>query len=146
MPLYAAKDLLHYHAENYAQDISRTQDVSIEEALAIAERQLGSLLAADQLPEHELFYDIQNDDGLKVGMCWLTQKSEQLLFISYIEIDAAQRGKGYGKAAMQLIDELAKERGVKQVWLHVFAFNDTARAVYEKSGFQVSGIQMFKNI
>lgn len=146
MPLYAAKDLLHYHAATYAQDISRSQDVSIADAQAVAERQLSGLLGAETLPEHELFYDIFDDTDQAIGKCWLTLRSDRLLFVSYIEIDEAQRGKGYGKAAMQLIDDIARERGVKQIWLHVFAFNTTAQAVYQKSGYKVSGIQMFKDV
>ena len=146
MKPYAAKDLLHYYAESYARDISQAQDVDQEEAQRIAQKWLLPFLSAETLPENELFFDLINRENQVVGKVWLTHRSDNILFITYLEIDEDQRGKGYAQQAMSEIETFAKGRDVKQLWLHVFAHNQAAQHVYEKSGYTCSGIQMFKKI
>ena len=58
----------------------------------------------------------------------------------------AQRGKGYGKQLMLLIEEKARELGLKSLGLHVFAYNDVALKLYETVGYEVSSLNMRKNL
>jgi diamine N-acetyltransferase len=52
-----------------------------------------------------------------------------------------QKGKGYGKATLRLIQGLAFETwNAHRLWLDVKDFNDRARHVYESVGFQFEGI------
>jgi diamine N-acetyltransferase len=52
-----------------------------------------------------------------------------------------QKGKGYGKATLRLIQELAFGTwNAHRLWLDVKDFNDRARHVYESVGFQFEGI------
>ncbi|XKK40166.1 GNAT family N-acetyltransferase [Nocardiopsis sp. ARC36] len=49
-------------------------------------------------------------------------------------------GQGLGREATQLVLEYAFERiGLHRVWLHVYAFNMRAIAVYRSCGFSVEG-------
>ena len=67
-------------------------------------------------------------------------------FIFDIRIDEKFRGKGYGKQAMSLIEEKARELGLKSIGLHVFAVNNVARNLYESVGYEVSSLNMTKKL
>jgi diamine N-acetyltransferase len=52
-----------------------------------------------------------------------------------------EKGKGYGKATLRLIQKLAFETwNAHRLWLDVKDFNDRARHVYESVGFRFEGI------
>ena len=52
------------------------------------------------------------------------------------------KGKGYGKKALQLLKKLAfEEWKAHRLWLDVFAFNLSAKHLYEAQGFVVEGTQ-----
>ncbi len=55
--------------------------------------------------------------------------------------NVAERGKGYGTDAVQLLLEFAfKDLNMHRVFLHVFSSNSTAIRAYEKAGFKREGI------
>ena len=47
-----------------------------------------------------------------------------------------QQGKGYGKAIMEKVKELAKERNISRLELDVWSFNEQAIKFYDKIGFE----------
>lgn len=52
-------------------------------------------------------------------------------------IAMAERDRGYGSAALQLLQrELFEERGVVRLWLRVYENNERARRVYKSLGFE----------
>jgi len=57
-------------------------------------------------------------------------------FIDEIYLRPAFRGKGCGKAAMALVMEEARSRGVQALHLEVDRDNRTAQAFYRKAGFE----------
>jgi ribosomal protein S18 acetylase RimI-like enzyme len=67
-------------------------------------------------------------------------------FIYDIAIDESQRGKGYGRQAMQLIEEKARELGLRQMGLHVFAKNKVALNLYESLGYETKSLNMIKDL
>jgi len=57
--------------------------------------------------------------------------------VEFRRIVIQQKGQGYGKQAVRLIDRIcAEELGRKEVWLDVFEDNDRARHIYESSGYE----------
>ncbi len=82
-------------------------------------------------------------DGDPVGFLWLRHHwstgepgaARDLSFVFDVEIDAAYRGRGFGRAAMALGEQLALGAGDAQYGLHVFGFNDVALGLYESYGF-----------
>ena len=67
-------------------------------------------------------------------------------FIFELYVDEKFRGKGYGKQAMLLIEEEARELGLKSIGLHVFAVNTVARNLYESIGYETTSLNMVKNL
>ena len=47
---------------------------------------------------------------------------------------------------MQQLEEIAREMGLRQLELHVFAFNDGARTLYDSLGYTVTGLNMAKRL
>ena len=57
------------------------------------------------------------------------------LQIDALWVDAAERGRGYGRALLQRAEELAHDDGCRHVRLDTFDFE--ARGFYEKQGYAV---------
>ena len=51
---------------------------------------------------------------------------------------AAERGKGYGKRAMEFVERLARDAGCSSITLAVNKKNTDSVAVYERLGFKIS--------
>ncbi|MEV7692685.1 GNAT family N-acetyltransferase [Microbacterium sp. NPDC089189] len=97
---------------------------------------------------HEVFRVLAEGDR-PVGHLWLGPHPDALgdvLYVWDIEIDDAERGRGFGRAAMTAAEERARERGARAIALNVFGFNATARALYESLGYQPTAIQMRKEL
>jgi len=63
------------------------------------------------------------------------QIREQDLFLSKYYVHSSQRGKGYGREALEFIQEYAREQGLQGISLTVNKFNSNSIAAYEKMGF-----------
>jgi ribosomal protein S18 acetylase RimI-like enzyme len=56
--------------------------------------------------------------------------------IDNIVVQADQRGRGIGRLLMAAAQDWAKARGLYEVELTVFEFNDAARHLYENLGYR----------
>ncbi len=100
-----------------------------------------------QSKDHHLFTLYDGDQA--VGVIWLKANMDRPIKSGYIfdvYIDEQQRSKGYGKQLMLLIEEKARELGLQSIGLHVFAYNDVARKLYETIGYEVSSLNMLKTL
>ena len=82
-------------------------------------------------------------------MIWFAvddKKTVPSSFIYDIRIQEEFRSRGYGTQALRALEEKVKELGVSKIGLHVFGHNHAARALYEKVGYEITGIQMTKKI
>lgn len=78
-------------------------------------------------------------DGAEVGVLWVGHRlrdGRPHVFVLDIEVDEAQRGKGYGRALMHTVEGVAHRIGADSVGLHVFAANATALSLYEDLGYR----------
>ena len=133
---------------DYAADNVRAGYWSEDEALEKSRQQTMSLLSDGlQTKDHYLFTLYDGDKA--VGMIWLRAELDSPVksgFIFDVEIKEEFRGKGYGKQAMLLTEEKARELGIKRMGLHVFAYNDVAKNLYERIGYKVSSMNMLKDL
>ena len=72
-------------------------------------------------------------------------------FIYEFNIREDLRGNGYGRTTLEKVEELIQQMGIGKVSLHVFGYNHVgynhaARALYEKMGYQITGIGMTKTL
>lgn len=63
-----------------------------------------------------------------------------------VRIEEEFRGRGYVKQIMFLMEEKAREFGIKKIEPHVFPYTDVARRLYESIGYEVSSLNMIKRL
>jgi GNAT superfamily N-acetyltransferase len=76
-------------------------------------------------------------EGTPVGRLWLSTE-HPMAFVYDVEVDEAQRRKGYGEAIMNAGADWCRDRGHPALGLNVFAHNPGARALYDKLGYHVT--------
>jgi ribosomal protein S18 acetylase RimI-like enzyme len=89
------------------------------------------------------------DDARAVGTLWLGPFSAEHpsdWWVFDIEIEPEQRGRGYGRAAMLLAEEVAREGGATRLGLNVFGHNTVAQHLYSTLGYDVTAINMSKRV
>jgi ribosomal-protein-alanine N-acetyltransferase len=78
-------------------------------------------------------------DGERIGHAALLETEEpQMLAVSYLFIRPDQRGRGFGRELMALLEVEAKKLGAQTLRLRVRTYNPRASHVYESSGFVTS--------
>jgi ribosomal protein S18 acetylase RimI-like enzyme len=90
-------------------------------------------------------------DGEGVGELWVGERPDDrlargLLWVNDVCIDEAQRGRGFGRAAMLLAEDEARRRGLAGVALNVFGGNVAARGLYRSLGYAESAVVMAKRL
>lgn len=66
------------------------------------------------------------------------------LYVSILHVDERFRGGGVGRSLLAEIEESAKMKGCRSVFLHAEAFNTGAIQFYERMGFQAERVQLVK--
>ena len=133
--------------EGYVADIVRA-GVDEEAARAKAARDFPHHLPDGLATEGHSLYTVDSD-GEAVGALWVTEREDDFgrsLFILDVEIDESHRGRGLGKAAMLLVEEEARRRGIDRVTLNVFGGNDVARNLYRSLGYLETAVYMMKRV
>ena len=98
-------------------------------------------------PGHHVF-DVLHD-GEPVGFVWIgpqtTGRSDEW-WLWDVAIDERHRGRGFGRAAVELAEAEARRHGARSLGLKVFGFNAAARALYESLGFATVQLEMTKTL
>lgn len=98
-------------------------------------------------PGHYLMLLQEEESGASVGEIWFGEVKEDdrtFAFLYDLTIDAAYRRRGFASAALELLLEEIKLRGLDNLSLNVFAHNTAAQALYRKAGFIASEITMVR--
>lgn len=132
----------------YAEDNIKAGYWGEQEALEKSRKEFTDLLPQGlQTPNHHLY--TLYDASVPVGMIWMRANLDRPLkngFIFELWVDEKFRGRGHGHEAMLQLENIAREMGLKSLGLHVFSYNRTARALYEKLGYEVSSLNMQKKL
>jgi GNAT superfamily N-acetyltransferase len=92
---------------------------------------------AQQLREGYEYFMIERDAQC-IGYCAVQPQSEEgSLFLSKLYLISDARGAGTGRVCMEFIEQLARRRGLKQLWLTVNKGNPAVKA-YERLGFRIA--------
>ncbi len=133
--------------EGYAQERARNLDAPVEEQRVEAERQYAELLKDGLNTEGHRLWMVTLETGDVVGGLWVHLSGDgKRAFIFSIDIDEAQRGKGYGKQTLDALETELKPMGVKRIGLNVFSDNVVANRLYQKQGYRVTNCNMMKEI
>ena len=134
--------------EDYAQAHIKAGDCDPAEARTLAQADYDALLPQGiSTPGQFLFCVRMPGEASPIGMVWFElrdRKGRKSAYIYDIQVEAAQRGKGYGAQVLGETERLAAEMGAERIGLNVMGWNHAARRLYEKSGFTITGIGMTK--
>jgi ribosomal protein S18 acetylase RimI-like enzyme len=133
----------------YAADMVRIGTWRPEEAMERAEALFAKLVPDGRRTAGHEFRSIVNQAGESVGAVWFAAEAEighGAAFIWDIAIDPNHRGRGYGRAAMEELELLARSLGYDTIRLNVFGDNAVARHLYHAVGYTEINVTMRKRI
>ncbi len=141
---------LEHDIREYARAQVLAGEWSQAESLSRSRREHRLLLKDGLKSKFHHLYTIRESDGDQaVGVLWFRanlESSKASGFIFDLEIDEPFRRKGYARQAMLELEKIARAMGLRQLALHVFAYNEEARALYESLGYTVSSLNLQKGI
>jgi ribosomal protein S18 acetylase RimI-like enzyme len=133
---------------DYAHDIEVHGGQTHEAAQQKAEADFPAVLPLGlETPGHFIF--VVEANGEPIGRLWLAERQlggRRVLYVYDISIDPEQQGRGYGRAAMRLAEDEARNLGIDRIELNVFGGNDVARGLYRSLGYVESSVQMSKDL
>jgi len=138
---------LAHAVRDYADSHIRAGDVVPEEALSRAQKDYDELLPEGLRSKDDFLFTLTHDTLGAVGIVWFELKERREVKSAYlydIAIREDLRGRGYGRQALELLEVKLRELSVQSIGLNVFGYNHAARALYEKMGYQITGMGMKK--
>lgn len=136
--------------QSYAEEHVRAGNWHPAEALEKSRREHEQLLPEGLASKNNYLYSIIDENsGSRLGIIWFVVDQDRprpSAFIYDFQIFEEFRRRGYGSQTLEALEEKVKASGIKTISLHVFGHNHIARALYEKMGYEVTGIQMTKRL
>ncbi len=132
-----------------AQALSDARDLSKEDALEAAVKSFESLFPGGRVESPDQYLSYLYDGETRVGALLFGIRRDRTLPYVYlwdIKIDPTHRGKGYGCAALQLLEDETRRLGLKEIRLNVFGSNQPARALYDKAGYRPESLVLTKSL
>jgi ribosomal protein S18 acetylase RimI-like enzyme len=133
----------------YAEMIANSGAMPPEAARAKAVADTARVLPLGLASPGQLLFRVTAADAA-VGSLWLgvpgPDPDPRMAWVYDIEVDAAYRGHGYGRAAMRLAEDEVRSRGMTSLGLNVHGQNTVARTLYDSLGYQVTTQQMKKPV
>jgi RimJ/RimL family protein N-acetyltransferase len=135
---------------HYAADKIKAGNVSPQNAEEQIRKEIAQLLPEGlQTPHHTFFEICEPDSGGIAGILWIFYNPDDRrsqAFIYDIEIFDAYRRRGIATQTLLALEDHLRKLGAKRIGLHVFGFNTEAQALYLKLGYEVTNIQMAKQL
>jgi len=137
-------------AERYAADMAENGGFAPDPARAKAELDFERTLPDGLETPGQHVWTIEDEDGAAVGTVWLGERDVpgegRAAFVYEIRVDDAHRGRGYGRAAMLLLEDEARALGHERIDLNVFGGNVVARGLYRSLGYEERAVFMGKRL
>jgi len=131
---------------SYAEDHIRTGRWTPEEGLAKSRKEVQDLLPKGiNTPNNFLFTILAGSPEAKVGVIWLAIDPPGGFIYDLLVFDSFRR-RGYAEGAMRALEQVATEKGLGKLSLHVFGDNLGARRLYAKLGYVETNVRMSKTL
>jgi ribosomal protein S18 acetylase RimI-like enzyme len=131
----------------YAAEHVRAGNWTADQAETLAARQIDDLLPAGLDSPGMLLLVASTSGGEPVGVVWVAlDRRPGEAWIYDIEVNQEHRGQGYGRALLQAAEQEAAKHGSQAISLNVFGPNTVARQLYESSGYQITALNMRKEL
>jgi ribosomal protein S18 acetylase RimI-like enzyme len=133
---------------NFANDKVKNgswkQEAALEQSLAAFRR----LLPDGVQTENHFLKNIVLDNQI-IGYLWYEikkQEDSKHVYLFEILVSPQLRGQGYGTEALELFIQEVKEKGIEDIWLHMFGHNQGALKLYQQIGFEITDYNLKLNI
>jgi ribosomal protein S18 acetylase RimI-like enzyme len=141
---------IEHGKEQYARDMVENAGLSNEQAQKKAEKDWSLLLPNGRPPAGHYLHAVEDETGERVGDLWFAERTNDfdatVAFVYSIEIAEPFRGRGYGRQAMQLLEDEVRARGLSHIALNVFGGNEAARSLYRSLGYAETAVWMRKAV
>jgi ribosomal protein S18 acetylase RimI-like enzyme len=137
-----------YVVDGFAESLVAASGIPLDEARVEAARRTDELLPHGVHTEGMRVWTAEAA-GEVVGWIWVSlprRNRPGTAWVYMVEVDEAQRGKGYGRAIMLAAEAELVRLGVPKLGLNVFGHNTGAIRLYESLGFRVTEQQMAKSL
>jgi RimJ/RimL family protein N-acetyltransferase len=136
--------------KEYAADKVRAGNYDEEKALESSEKEFSSFLPeGPKTKGHYLYSVVDERSNERVGIIWYGETrggTKDTIWIYDIHMHEQFRGRGYGTAALRLLEDRARGLGKNKIGLQVFAHNERARKLYAELGYVPTNIMMTKDL
>jgi GNAT superfamily N-acetyltransferase len=85
----------------------------------------------------------------KVGMLWFAvdpKRPRPVAWVYDFLVEPEYRRRGYGRAAFLAMEDKVRALGLSRIELHVFGHNHAARVLYESLGYEVTNLNLAKQV
>ena len=130
--------------EDYAQQRVAAFNSPLETQREVAARDFAELLPKGVRTPRQHLWCVEDETSTVVGYLWVEVNNDHRAFIYYIIMASAQRGRGYGRQTLELLEAELRPHGITHIALNVFSPNRRAAQLYEKVGYQVVSQTMAK--
>ena len=133
--------------ENRVIDLSKPED-------ELKQAHRAELLQFIEGKQNNVILIATNMDEERVGYIWIAERGycdpwdfeNFSAWIYDVRVAPAWRGHGLGKRLVLQAEQAAQRKGFERIGLHVFAFNEVARRIYDSVGYQVVNRHFKKQI
>ena len=136
--------------DRYAEDMVENGGFTPEAAREKSEKDFSLTMPDGLATPGQYLFAVESPEREVVGHVWLadrqTRDEGRVAFVYEIRIDEEQRGRGYGRAAMLLLEDEAPALGLDRIELNVFGGNDVARGLYRSLGYEERAVMMGKRL
>jgi GNAT superfamily N-acetyltransferase len=132
------------HRREYERGLVEHARMAPAEARAKVERDLAAVLPEGLATAGTHVWAVEAD-GRGVGTIFLGVRDGGA-WLYDITIAAAERGRGYGRAAMLALEHEVRTLGFERLALNVWGGNEVARGLYRSLGYAEDSVHMSKPI
>lgn len=124
--------------ERFADDTMAADSSLTREAALVNSREVHHevLPQGVETPGHDFLVALDSVAGRRTGIAWVFHEY-RAAFLYDVEVEEAERGKGYGRALVDAAVEHARRLGMDMLGLNVFGNNHIAHAMYDDLGYDV---------
>lgn len=124
----------------------RSAGDSAEQAITARRASQEQFFPDDRLVDGHLLFTVEAD-GEDAGWLWIGPMADATdWYVWDVAIHETHRGRGLGRRAMELAEEVAREHGAANLRLNVFAYNEPAIRLYTSLGYAVGAMHMGKSL
>lgn len=95
-----------------------------------------------------MVYGVFDSEDL-IGYVWAYEhqfRDEVRVYVNEIHVDKPYRGRGIGRQLLAAVEQLARERGYRALYIHAEGNNDGAIRLYESQGYATERVQLRKEL